>query len=574
MGGEFEWRESVSDNDQSYWTRASRRYSRRTVVRSAGLAGLGAGAAALIGCGDDDEEPGGATSAATTSGAATSAATTAAAAQPKTGGTFTVYMPTQPRSLDYDFDVFVPIAAHTNNALLKFNAEVTKIETDLASALPEQPDDLTYVYKLTPNVKFQNLDPVNGRVLTSADVKFSMERQMTDQAGKFQHAYFYRGKVDRIETPDANTVVVKMSRKFAPFMAYTANAWSQITAPEIVSKFGDLTQVAIGTGPFIFKEWQKDVRIDLVRNPDYFKKGKPYIDALTYLVVTDPDVGATLFIEKKLDAISTTAQTGPRVKDGRKDAVYKAQPQQGMLIFRMPPTIPDTQGYSPPYNDVRVREALVRALNKKEIYDLVYSGQGIPATGPMPPAYTAWALKEDPAGHDLKKAQDLMKAAGLEDGFTEKFIWASSGPAADQVSEIMKQQLSKIKVNAELTPMETAAYYNLVYQYKYGMASHNTTSTPDPDEALSAYYGRTSTYYKYDGSKNGIWDAIDAQSQELDTAKRKQMVDDVQKKIVAEYPVGFMYSQLLQQFIDPKVKNWFYSIDGYNIRVEDLWLDA
>ncbi|MEZ4482726.1 MAG: ABC transporter substrate-binding protein [Dehalococcoidia bacterium] len=567
----------MADNERNYWARASRRYSRRTVVRGAGLAGLGAGAAALIGCGDDDDDTGGtATSAATTaSGAGTAAAsaTTAAAAQPKSGGKFIKQMTTQPRSLDFDFDVFVPIALHTNSALLQFNADVTEIQTDAAAALPEQPDDLTYTFKLKPGIKFQNIDPVNGRELTSEDVKYSIERQITDEAGKYQHAYFFRGKLDHIETPDKQTVVFKMARKFAPFTAYIANAWTLITAQEIVSKFGDLTQVAIGTGPFIFKDWQKDVSINLVKNPDYFIKGKPYIDELQYLVSTDPDVSATLFIEKKVDAIATTAQTGPRIRSDRKDAVYKAQPQQGMKIMRMPPTLAD-QPYVAPYNDIRVREAIVRAVEKKVIGDLVYNGQAIPAFGPMPPAYTAWTLKEDPAAHDLKKATDLMKAAGLEKGFTETFIWASSGPSADQVAEILKQQLSKINVTLNLQPMETAAYYNQIYTYKYNMASHDTTSTPDPDEALSAYYGPTSTYYKYYGKDNGIWDAIDAQSQELDVAKRKQMVADVQKKVVEQYPVAFIHSQLLQEFIDPKVKGWFFSIDGYNIRAENVWIDA
>ncbi len=167
-----------------------------------------------------------------------------------------------------------------------------------------------------------------------------------------------------------------------------------------------------------------------------------------------------------------------------------------------------------------------------------------------------------------------MKEAGLEGGFGGPFVWASASPSADQAVEVIKQQLAQINVNIELSPMETAAYYNLIYTYKYFMSYHNTTSTADPDEALSAYYGRTSTYYKYDGSKNGIWDAIDAQSQELDVEARHQMVDDVQKKIVLEYPVTFLYSVYLQQFVDPKVKDWFYSLDGYNVRVEDAWIDA
>jgi peptide/nickel transport system substrate-binding protein len=504
----------------------------------------------------------------------TAVPTAVSAEKPKKGGHLTQALYAQPRSLDFAFDVFYPMGVHTNNALLKWNTDVTQIETDLATGLPEQPDPLTYTFKIKPGVKFHNVDPVNGREITSADVKFSIERQITDDAGKYQHAYFFRGKLDKIETPDKYTVVFKMKKRFAPFLAYAANAWSLITAPEIVSKFGDLTQVAIGTGPFIFKEWQKDVRLEFVRNPDYFKPDRPYIDQLTYLVVPDPSANATLFIEKKTDIYSGDATQVNRVKDGRKDANYKTRPQQGQFLVRMPPTIPGTQAYEAPFDDLRVRQAIVAAVNKKEIYDLVYNGQAIPATGPVPPAYTAWALKEDPAPFDLKKAQDLMKAAGRENGFSAKFLWAAVVPQDDQRSEVVKQQLAKIKVNLDLTPMELAAYYNLIYTYKYQMANHATTSTPDPDEALSAYYGRTSTYFKYDGSSNGIWDAIDKQSEELDPKARKVLVDDVQKQIVQQAPVAFLFSVLVQDFTDPKVKGWPFSIDGYNIRVEDLWFNV
>jgi peptide/nickel transport system substrate-binding protein len=547
------------------------------MVKGAGVTGVGLTTAALVGCGGGDDNKGGTTSGttvATQNISGTAVPTAVSAEKPKKGGHLTAALAAEPRSLDFHFDVFIPVADHTNNALLKFNTDVTQIETDAATALPEQPDGLTYVFKIRPGIKFHNVEPVNGRELTSADVKFSIERQIIDDAGKYQHAYFFRGKIASIETPDKYTIVFKMTKKFAPFLAYMANAWTLITAPEIVSKFGDLTQVAIGTGPFIFKEWQKNVRMEMVRNPDYFKPDRPYIDQLTYLIAPDPDVNATLFIEKKTDVYSGTATQMKRVKEGRKDATYKPQPQQGMQIIRMPPTIPGTQAYASPYDDIRVRQAIVQAINKKEIYDLVYSGEAIPAFGPMPPAYTAWSLKEDPAPFDLKKATDLMSAAGKANGFTEKFLWASLGPATDQQAEVTKQQLAKIKVNLELTPMELAAYYNLIYTYKYNMAFHTTTSTPDPDEALAAYYGKTSTYYKYDGSANGIWDAIDKQGEELDSKARKVLVEEVQKRIVQQYPVAFSYSVLLQQFIDPKVKNWFFSIDGYNVRCEDLWLNA
>ncbi|HXJ82570.1 MAG TPA: ABC transporter substrate-binding protein, partial [Candidatus Methylomirabilis sp.] len=89
----------------------------------------------------------------------------------------------------------------TYNALLKFNYDGTKILPDLAESW-EQKDDVTYSFRLRQGVKFHNVPPVNGRELTSEDVKYSIERQMTNQPGKFQHAYFFLGKLASIQTPD------------------------------------------------------------------------------------------------------------------------------------------------------------------------------------------------------------------------------------------------------------------------------------------------------------------------------------------------------------------------------------
>ena len=101
------------------------------------------------------------------------------------------------------------------NALLKFNHDGTKILPDLAESW-EQKDDLSYAFRLRQGVKFHNVPPVNGRELTSEDVKYSIERQMTNQPGKFQHAYFFLDKLAGIQTPDKYTIVFKTKEPYAP----------------------------------------------------------------------------------------------------------------------------------------------------------------------------------------------------------------------------------------------------------------------------------------------------------------------------------------------------------------------
>ncbi len=108
-----------------------------------------------------------------------------------------------PRSLDPYFDTFpynTAVTDLTNEALLKWSPDFSKIETELADAMPEQPDPQTFTFKLKKGVKFHDTEPANGREFTSADVKYSIERQSTEEAGKFQHAYYFKGKLDSGET--------------------------------------------------------------------------------------------------------------------------------------------------------------------------------------------------------------------------------------------------------------------------------------------------------------------------------------------------------------------------------------
>ncbi|MBI5948974.1 MAG: ABC transporter substrate-binding protein [Chloroflexi bacterium] len=564
----------MANEERPYWQRLNaRKISRRRTIQGFGIAGAGLSAAALVGCGgdDDDDDTGG------PGGEATATATSiapGAGQQVKKGGHFTVHMGGSPRTLDPHYDTFpynTAITTNTNNGLLQFTPDLSKVEGDLALTLPEQPDPLSYVFKIPPGVKFHDVDPVNGREFTAQDIKYSIERQMTDKAGVFQHAYFFLNKVTKIEVIDNTTVKFTLNKPFAPFISYMASPWTLMVCREVVEKDGDLTQRAIGTGPFIFKEWQKDVKFELVKNPNYYKKELPNIDQFTILLATDPDTSASMFIDKKVDAIVSGVAQLKRIQDARKDVNYQPMPSQFWKQMRMPPTTKD-QPYPAPFNDKRVREAIVRAINKQQVLDLVYNGDGAIAKGPILPQYSNWALKEEPVGFDLNKAKALMGEAAQTAGFSGEMIWATGSPQQDQIAEVLKQQLKEIKVNLELKPMELAAYYNQTYSYKYTFSHHTPLNNPDPDENLASYFGRSATFFKY--YNEAVWDKIDQQAAELDTEKRKAIVQEVQKTIALDFPMAFMHTTNNHNFTDKKVKGWFYSPDLYNGRIHKVWLDV
>jgi peptide/nickel transport system substrate-binding protein len=561
-----------------YWSRWHQlRASRRRFVGGAAVGGVGVASLALVGCGDDDDDDdddSGGTSTATGTGTAATSTGTSSAGQPKSGGTLRVHMGGSPRSLDPHFDTFpfnTAITDNTNERLLKWSSDFSAIETELAEAMPEQADDLTFTFKIRPGVLFHDVAPVNGREFTSEDVKYSIERQSTDEAGKFQHAYFFLNKLESIETPDATTVVFKTRAPYAPFLSYMASPWTLMIAREAVEEFGDLTEHAVGTGPFIFKEWQKDVKIDIVKNPNYWMEGLPYLDGISHLIAIDPDTAATLYIDRQVDAhVAGQAQLA-RIKDAREDdSTYQAVPSQFWRQMRMMPTTME-KPYVAPFDDIKVREAIVSAVNAEQVLDLVYQGDGVLTNGPILPIYPLWTLKEEIAKFDLAKAKSLMDAAGNPE-ISAPMIWATGSPQSDQIGEILKQQLAEIGVNAELTPMELAAYYNLTYSYNYTFSHHVPLNNPDPDENLSSYFGRASTFFKH--YNEDIWALIDNQAKELDIEARQEIVQEAQEAIVRDYPIKFMFTTNLHEFVDGKVKGWFYPTDLYDGRKADAWLDA
>ncbi|MEZ4493875.1 MAG: ABC transporter substrate-binding protein [Dehalococcoidia bacterium] len=571
----------------NFWTR---NWKRRRFLSGSALAASGAATLTLVGCGDDDDDDtdgdGGGGGGGGSSPTATAVSTPTATPETdvvKRGGHLNL-MQGAIRSLDPHFDTWGTCAnfgTNVYNALIKFSPDITEIQTDMATSLPEQPDELTFTLNIHDNITWQDIDPANGRKLTAEDVKWSIERQMTDEAGKYQHAYFFLGAVDSIEAPDDTTVTFKMSKPYAPMMSYLASPWTVIVNREAVEKYGDLTENALGSGPFIFDKWEKDVRVSVTANPNYWKKDQfnnplPYVDSISWDIVLDAETRSTLFIDKKMHATKESFAQLERIKGGRPDATYDSAPRQFWRQMRMSPTTaPGTEPgpYKAPFDDIQVRNAIVRAVDPQAVLDFVYSGDGILTYGPVLPIYPPWALTEpvESQSYDVAAAKALMEAAG-NPTVSGPMIWATGSTEADQIGEVLKQQLAQIGVDITLEPKEAASYYDQTYKYDYFMSHHVPLNNPDPDENLSSYFGRKSAFFKH--YNEDIFDIIDKQAVELDPEARADIVHEASRMIVEDYPMKFMYTTNEHRFAAPEVKNWFWEIDGYSNRLEGAWLDV
>ena len=458
----------------------------------------------------------------------------------------------------------------TYNALLKFNHDGTKILPDLAETW-EQKDDVTYVFRLRQGVKFHNVPPVNGRELTSEDVKYSIERQMTNQPGKFQHAYFFLDKLASIQTPDKYTIVFKTREPYAPFLNYIASPWTVIVAREVVDKHGDLQRHAIGTGPFIMQEYRREQEAVFVKNPAYFKKGLPYLDEVRLQYVIDPVAATAAFRGQQTDISLLEFADVPSIKSSNPKIAVANITTMFPIVLRTRP-YDEQRPNKPPFAEKKVRQAIQAAIKPEEFIEIVRSGWGITMTGPVPTYRKPWALPASARPEfDPNKAKRLLAEAGYASGFETELIVGSPGDNVKS-AQVVKDQLAKVGIQVNLKPMEMAQYYNKSYSYDYSMSVHTALTGEEPEEAFRPYYGANSTYYRW-GNKE-IQRLIDEQSKLVDQKKRVEMVHLIQRMLLDDAPNVFLYTPIAHYGVQPWVKNYTVPINAYDQRYEEIWLDG
>ena len=294
----------------------SSQVSRRQFLRRAGWSGVGVGALALA-------APRRRAAAQTGSYPEWIPASTK---PPKRGGTLTRASPWDPPMLDPRMTQSVGLyqfAGLTSNRLVRytFPDEASGpgdmgLKGDLAESWSASPDYRIWTFKLRQGVKWQNVPPLNGRELTSADIKYCFEAYAKEGVQTFNFK-----EIEGIETPDKQTVRLHMQTPNVFVPQALAEPIAVIFSREVLEEDGDLKKRLIGTGPFILKEHTRKVKVVLARNPDYFDKGRPYLDE--YIILSTPD------------ASTRTAA----FRTGQADFIHVASPSEVEVLRKTNPNL-------------------------------------------------------------------------------------------------------------------------------------------------------------------------------------------------------------------------------------------
>ncbi|MGD9935418.1 MAG: ABC transporter substrate-binding protein [Dehalococcoidia bacterium] len=566
------------------------RFSRRGVLQSAGLGTVGAIGLATVGCGDDNEEAPSAT--ATTSTQTSSSPTQAPAETPVAGGRLRMH-----DQAPIHFDPFTTgsnvthrARSFTNDKLITYayGPDVGRGERRLEAQLAEgwenpDPEGLTWIFKLRKDVKFHNVDPVNGRAFTSEDARWSFDRGA--QQGAFQYGEF-RSLIKSITAVDGNTLRVDLSEPYAPFLQYVASDYSWIVAPES-AKDGDFRSDSsmIGTGPFVLKDSQADRSLTFDKNPDYFVPGRPYVDGVDWTIAVDVTALASGLLAGTADI---TGGAIPREERSRyKDAgVVLSDPELGgfNLIYM--------RADQKPFDDIRVRRAVALAIDRQGIIDGLFGGDGEQSSA-LPPWWPDWWVHPKDLGpasdnflrYAPKEAKDLLSAAGFSSGLSTNYhsTQTAFGVTFNQLLEVTQQQLAAVGINAKLSLNDYAQFTAIVNNTREagydGMAFSPRGFYADISGYLvNMYYpGQSRNYVRVDDADLNT--LLIAQQRELNAEKRKSLVVDVQRYLAKNpYYVTMPCETTVQGFGKRigHVANWGGTIGGYDPghRAAAWWIKA
>jgi len=454
------------------------------------------------------------------------------------------------------------------------------IEGDLAESWT-QPNDTTYIFKLRRGVRWQNKPPVNGRELTADDVVYSVNRFLTTKGNANA---FMLASVDKVEATDKYTVKFTLKEPFAWFLDAMANPMAvAIVAKECVDKFGDLKkwESVVGTGPWMLDSYRPNQGMTLVRNPNYFVQGLPYIDKIEVAVDEDNASRISSFLAGKYDIGMENPGSIQRVdwvqiKDKVKRPVRTAEfPANVMSHISM-------RTDQKPFNDVRVRQAMSLALDRQNIIDATYEGSGA-LNPPVPTALREWSIPIDQLGdgarwykYDPAEAKKLLAAAGYPNGFPMSLCFTTYGSTVlvDQ-SQIVLKNLKDVGITATLDQKEYGAYISTCFYGQFPSGAFGP-QTPflEPDTFLYGQYYKGQPRNQSHIDDPQVADMLVRQRRTFDVAKRREVIFDIQKYLARQQYYVQLPSAVYVAVWDAALKNYGPNVGyDYGGRLLAAWLD-
>ncbi|MBI2910141.1 MAG: ABC transporter substrate-binding protein [Chloroflexi bacterium] len=426
------------------------------------------------------------------------------------------------------------VAIPAYDALLGYNPlNQSEIINVLAERYEMSKDGLEYMFYLNKGVKFHD-----GTLLTAEDVRYNLDRLRNPPRGVQSPRKALLASVDRIETPDANTVKIVTKYPDASLLGGLALSHHVIYPKKVVEEKGDMKKTVLGTGPFRFTNYYPGASIEYAKNKDYFVKGRPYLDGLMFYIITDPATGFAAFRTGRvlLTSLAAGGLNPVTAEITERELKGKARP---LRYVGMSNTYVLINVSHKPLSDVRVRRALHLAIDRPNFIKVAFGGEGILATFFLPEPHGKWDLPNAEIlkmpgyrpnkAADIEEAKKLLAEAGYDRGLT---LTMPSRSIHAQASEVLRDQYGAVGIDLKLEILETAVWQDRKTRQAYELLFDSWgVDADDPTAWLENILGNATL------RDEQLEEWAKAQSRILDFEERKRLVGNIHSRLFELLPV-------------------------------------
>jgi peptide/nickel transport system substrate-binding protein len=446
----------------------------------------------------------------------------AGAAEPVRGGTLTmariadIFTMDPVESID-DRSIFTDLQIY--DRLVKLSKSGKGVDPELATSWKFSNGGKVAIFKLRTGVKFSD-----GSRLTAADVAASINRERNPKSAWG----FLLSPVKSITAVNPTTVKFTMATPFAPLLPALSTFAYSVYSKKQFDKYGKKGYGThpLGTGAFMLQNWKKGSELDLVRNPNYWQKGKPYLDKLVFRVVGN-DNARVLQLESGaidvMDSVPPNQVKSIKARGENVEAVY------GSAVTWM---ILNTAKAKGPFADKNVRCAVSWALDRNAVARNAYFGLAQSAKSPLPSGTLYYDGNQRPIGFNLKKAKAFLAKSSQPNGFSFSVDLDAGDSPGSLALQIWASDLKKIGINLKILKLESTTVQERFNTSKFtARYSPWTNDTPDPDEMLGVgldYKGPQHALFTGYTNPQALALTLQARKQ-LNTAKRQALYSKVQR---------------------------------------------